>query len=138
VRTPFVLAVRSTRKTAEVHGWPFCPQCRRWRFGVLGAALTGVGLGVAMFFLGMPRLETGNGSNPLDWLTMAGFVFGVAGMLVLILVGWQETARAAVSRDGTMILVRRPHERFAARAAELATVERDQNRSGSLFPHRSA
>jgi hypothetical protein len=62
----------------------------------------------------------------------------VAGAWVAAWSSLQTVARAAASRDGNAVVVRRPHERFVARAAELVATERQQAQASALFPHRMA
>jgi hypothetical protein len=135
---PFILAVRYTRKTVEVAGWPFCARCRTWRRAVLLSGLSIIGAGVVMFAIYVQRADTATGSNPLDWFGVIGLVVAIVGIFVATRATPRATAGAAVSRDGSGIAVPQPHERFAARAAELAAAERDKPPTPSLFPRRTA
>jgi hypothetical protein len=131
----FALIVRSTRKVIQVGPWPFCARCRSRRtiglwvgFGIMGA-------GAAMFASGF--IFQPQEFNLFAAIALVGVLVVPVGLLVAILASWQHVSRAQASRDGVNVLIKRAHERFAARAAELAEIERAKNRAGSLFPYRA-
>jgi hypothetical protein len=105
----FLVAGR-TRKVVSVSGWPLCARCRTRQIITVGVGLLVIAAGVG------------------------AFAVGVAGVFVAVHARAQGTARAVVSRDGGAVVIRRSHERFAARAAELAAAERERIRGRSLFP----
>jgi hypothetical protein len=133
----FAIVVRNTRREVGVRSWPFCARCLKARnLGrIVGFAM--LGAGVLAFVPVLLRDDSPSGADPVGMLAVAGIVVALAGGLVAARSTLQIAARAEASRDGNAVVVRRPHERFVARAAELVAAERQQDRAGSLFPHRA-
>jgi hypothetical protein len=133
-----------TRKAVSVSGWPLCARCRTRQIITLGVGLLAIAAGLAAFVVG---LRAGQAAYLADsttnstwwlWVLLGGLAVALAGVFVALHARAQGTAGAAVSRDGGAVVVRRSHERFAARAAALAVAERERIRARSLFPDRAA
>ncbi|HEX6683873.1 MAG TPA: hypothetical protein VF062_13810 [Candidatus Limnocylindrales bacterium] len=128
------LVMARMRQAVLAAGWPFCARCRIRRAVALAVGLAILATGAGLFVLAIARFEVATRPIGLEWIVY-GLAAFVAGGLITVQASWQSLAGVVVPRDAGLVVVRRAHERFAARAAELAEAERERSRSRSLLPH---
>jgi hypothetical protein len=122
------------RQTVRAAQWPFCARCRTQRAVILVAGLAILAAGAVVFASGIARFEAATEPNAWWWI-VDGLVAFAAGGFVAGQASRQRLAGVVVPRSGGLVVVRRAHELFAARAAELAEAERVRSRARSILPH---
>jgi hypothetical protein len=132
------LAGPSSRKAVSGSGWSLCARCRIRQVITLCVGPAVIGAGAATVVVSLSNADSTADSNLWLWGLFAGLAVALAGEFVALHARAQGTAGAVVSRDGEAVVVRRPNERFAARAAELAAAERESIPARSLFPYEAS
>jgi hypothetical protein len=111
----YAIVTWATRKTVVAKGWPFCSRCRIVRVLQFSTRAAVSAAGIVGILVVEPPGSTRTQLSLTEGLVLvAGLILFLAGIIAMTRSGWASVARAAVTRDGVWVSVRRAHPRFDA------------------------
>jgi FtsH-binding integral membrane protein len=114
----YAIVAWATRKAVVANGWPFCSRCRIVRVVQFLTAAAVFAAGIVAILVAGPLTSTRTQLTLTEGLVLVtGLVLFLAGIIAMTRSGWASVARAAVTRDGIWVSVRKAHPQFDAQVS---------------------